>query len=59
MVGNSVWVLAFDKSGNVATFTCCPKNNSRFYEEQYLAEGYDVRVCTTDEVDALISASAE
>lgn len=57
MVNESVWVIGFNKNtGEREKFICCPKNNSKFYEELYLGEGYNVRILTDEEVDKLIEA---
>lgn len=51
----NVWVIGFDKeTGKREKFICCPKNNSKFYQELYIGEGYDVKVLNDDEVDELI-----
>lgn len=50
-----VWVIGFNKkTGAREKFICCPKNNSKFYEELYLGENYDVRIITEKEVDGFI-----
>lgn len=56
----SVWVIGFNKdTGKREKFTCCPKNNSKLYEEMYLGEGYDVKILTNEEVDELIESEKE
>ena len=55
MVDEYVWIIGFDKeSGIRKNFTCCPKNNARFYEELYIGDGYDVKILTGKELDDLI-----
>lgn len=60
MAMESVWVIGVNKeTGNRDKFVCCPKNNSKFYEELYLEEGYNVMILTNDEVDDLIESEKE
>lgn len=52
-----LWVIAFDKAtGERKEFTCCGKNNARFYKEKYLIDGYDVKVMTDEEVDKMLES---
>lgn len=57
MIDEYVWVIGFDKeTGAREKFICCHKNNSKFYEELYLGENYDMKVLTDKEVDVLIES---
>lgn len=50
-----MWVVAFDKNTNERKdFVCCPKNNTKFYEEKFIMDGYDTKVMTNDELDKMI-----
>lgn len=56
MVRKSVWVIAIDKdTGDMVNFTTCSKNNSAFYKELYIMDGYNVEIMTDEEVDDLIA----
>ena len=60
MIEESVWVIGFDKeTGLREKFVCCPKNNSKFYQELYIGEGFDVKILAGEEVDKLIEAEKE
>lgn len=51
----SVWVVGFDKNtGKKEVFTVCPKSNANFHAEVYAGKGYDVKIMTPDEVDAML-----
>ena len=55
MVTEQVWVLAFDPaSGERVKFVCCPKGASYAHKAVLEMEGYEVRVCTQEEVDEMI-----
>lgn len=55
MTNEFVWVVGFNRvTGKRETFVCCSSNNSKFYEELYIGEGYDVKILNGDEVDELI-----
>lgn len=55
MTDESVWVIGFNKETGIReVFVCCPKNNSKFYEELYIGDGYNAKILTGDQVDELI-----
>ena len=55
IMGNSVWVIAFDKvTGERAAFTCCKESSSEFYKQLYEGDGYAVKVLNDNQVDELI-----
>lgn len=55
MVAEQVWVLAFDPvSDERVRFVCCPEGAAAAHASVFEMEGYTVRVCAQEEIDALI-----
>lgn len=56
-MNNNIWVIAYDKTtGERAEFVCCPQGNASYHAEVFRMKGYDVKILTSEEVDALLEA---